>query len=380
MVFGLIAAQSSYLTGIARELKEDIALDKTVERLSRNLMNFDNGEVLMEQYFETVKKNFDDKTILIIDDSDISKPCSSKLEGLCRVRDGSTGELADGYWIAGANALTAANKQPIPIYSRVYSSLEEGYTSNNAETLKVLTFLSAHFPKETPRTFDRGYDAGYVFDYLIPNEEAFVVRMNNTRNLIHKGKSVPIKGLAQNFKGKFSLKFETKKGKKANCKISVVPVSLPKYPDKPLSLVICKGLGKEPLMLLTSLDTNDPRLGVTITKVYLMRWRIEEYYKFKKQGFGFEKFLVRSLNSIRNLDLLLTVAIGFIGTLSEKINESIEVMEIIAASKRLYGLAKFTFYAISDGLAAIFAKPYSGIRTFFKKPERTLQLSFWGCA
>jgi len=43
VVFGLIAAKSCYLTEIARKLKEDIALDKTVERLSRNAMNF-NGE------------------------------------------------------------------------------------------------------------------------------------------------------------------------------------------------------------------------------------------------------------------------------------------------------------------------------------------------
>ena len=114
--------------------------------------------------------------------------------------------------------------------------------------------------------------------------------------------------------------------------------------------------------------------AVTITKVYLMRWRIEEYCKFKKQGFDFEKFLVRSLKSIRNLDLLLTIAIGYIGTLSEKASESVEVMEIIEASKRLYGLAKFTFYAISDGLAVIFAKSYAGIRSFFRKSEPSLQL------
>jgi hypothetical protein len=109
-----------------------------------------------------------------------------------------------------------------------------------------------------------------------------------------------------------------------------------------------------------------------------MRWRIEEYYKFKKQGFDFEKFLVRSLKSIRNLDLLLTVAIGYIGTLSEKVNESIEVMKIVETSKRLYGLSKFTFYAISDGLAAIFAKSYTGIRSFFRKPEPSLQLFLTG--
>ena len=147
---------------------------------------------------------------------------------------------------------------------------------------------------------------------------------------------------------------------------------------KNCNLVICAGLGKEPLFLLTSLESTDPRLCVTITKVYLMRWRIEEYYKFKKQGFGFEKFLVRSLKSIRNLDLLLSIAIGYIGILSEKIDESMEVLEIIEASKRLYGLSNFTFYAISDGLFEIFSKLYTGISTFFERPPRSNQLCLLG--
>ncbi|GHV54133.1 hypothetical protein FACS1894216_13520 [Synergistales bacterium] len=109
-------------------------------------------------------------------------------------------------------------------------------------------------------------------------------------------------------------------------------------------------------MLPANLASDDKRLCVTVVKVYLMRWRIEEYYKFKKQGFGFERFLVRSLKSIRNLDLPLSVTIGYIGALSEKTDESLEVLQIIEVSKRLYGLSKFTFYAIAAGLVEIFGK------------------------
>jgi len=32
------------------------------------------------------------------------------------------------------------------------------------------------------------------------------------------------------------------------------------------------------------------------------------------------------------------MAIGYIGTLSEKVEESIEVVQVIVASKRLYGI------------------------------------------
>ena len=376
MIFGLLAGQSCHLTEIARKLKEDIPLDKTVERLSRNLMKFEGEEALWEQYMETVSGNFDDRTILIFDDSDISKRCSHKLEGLCRVRDGSTGELTNGYWYAGVSALSSEHKQPIPVYSRVYSSEEEGYTSNNAQTLKSLEFASAHFSKETIRAFDRGYDAGYIFDYLIPRQESFIVRMND-RSIIYKGNKTLLRQLVRKFKGKYILKFDSKNGKNANCKISIVPVSLPAYPDTVLHLVICNGLGKEPLLLLTSLSNNDDRLCVAITKIYLMRWRIEEYFKFKKQVLGFEKFLVRSLKSIRNLDLLLSIAIGFIGTLSEKVSQSLEVLQIIEASKRLYGLSRFTFYAIAYGLYAIFAKLYSGMNAFFRRSPPSIQLSLF---
>jgi hypothetical protein len=377
MIYGLLASQSCYLTEIARTLKEQAALDKVVERLSRNLMNFEAAGELWENYFDAVKSNFDDSTVLIIDDSDISKPCSSKLEGLCKVHDGSTGKIADGYWYAGVSALTAGRKQPIPVYGQLYSTAEEGYTSNNTETIKSLEFLSAHFPKTNIRAFDRGYDAGYVFSYLIPRKESFIVRMQGNRNVIHKGKTVLLRELVKGFKGKYALRFEKKDGNKSDCKISMTRVSLPNYPDSALNLVICRGLGKEPLLLLTSLASDDKRLGVTITKVYLMRWRIEEYYKFKKQDFGFEKFLVRSLKSIRNLDLLLSIAIGYIGVLSEKIDESPEILEVVKASKRLYGLAKFTFYAIADGLSEIFSKLYTGISHFLLRRPPSRQLSFF---
>jgi len=163
MIYGLLAGQKCYLSEIARELKEKTALDKVVERLSRNLMNFDGGQQLHENYIQAVKKQFDERTVLIIDDSDVSKACSSKLEGLCRVHDGSTGEITTGYWFAGVSALTAGHKQPIPVYNRVYSSVEDGYVSNNNETLKSLEFLSSHFPKTNIRALDRGYDGGLYF-------------------------------------------------------------------------------------------------------------------------------------------------------------------------------------------------------------------------
>ena len=84
---------------------------------------------------------------------------------------------------------------------------------------------------------------------------------------------------------------------------------------------------------------------------------------------------MRSLKSIRNLDVLLTIAIGYIGIMSEKSDEKTTVMEVIAISKRIYGTPKFLFYAIADGLFAVFAKVGRGISDMLKKQPKSNQLS-----
>ena len=265
---------------------------------------------------------------------------------------------------------------PIPVYSRIYSQTEQGYVSEDEETINGLKFLSSHFKKNNIRAFDRGYDNNRYYEYLIKNKEKFVIRAKKNRDVIYKGKGINILKLAHKFKGKYSLKFNKKNGRTANCKISIIPIKLVCRPNDDLNLVICYGFGKEPMLLITNLKSDDKRLGVAIVKVYLMRWRIEEYYRFKKQQFGYENLRVRSLNSIRNLDLLLTITIGYIGAISEKSDERVTVMQVIEYSKRIYGANKFAFYAIADGLFAILSKCKQGISDMLTKKPKSMQLSF----
>ena len=114
-----------------------------------------------------------------------------------------------------------------------------------------------------------------------------------------------------------------------------------------------------------------------MTKVYLLRWRIEEFYRFKKQQFNFEDFRVRSLNSIRSLDLLLTIAIGYIGMMSERIGERRTVMDLIHISKRIFDMPRFKFYAIADGLFAVFARCKQGVPHMLRKKSKDPQLSLF---
>lgn len=89
---------------------------------------------------------------------------------------------------------------------------------------------------------------------------------------------------------------------------------------------------------------------------------------------------VGALNSIRNSGLLITIAVGYIGFVSEKCEERITVMQLIKFSKRIFGTNKFIFYAVFDGLFALLAKYKQGINhmLFISPKPHSLQLSVLG--
>ena len=377
MMFGILSSQSCMLSEISRKLDEKTTLKKVIDRLSRNLNKFNESEKLFEQYLHAVKSQINKNTILIVDGSDITKKYSTKSEGIATVRDGSTGEWKLGYHTVGVTALTPEKKMPIPVYTKIFSAKENGFVSEDEETLNALNFLSCHFSKNNIRAFDRGYDNNRYYKYLIGRNEKFVIRAKKNRDVIYRGKRVNIMELAHKFKGKYSLKFRKKNGIGADCKISIIPVKLVCRPNDELNLVVCYGFGKEPMLLITNLKSDDKRLGVAVVKVYLTRWRIEEFYRFKKQQFGFENLRVRSLKSIRNLDLMLTIAVGYIGFISEKADERVAVMQLIEQSKRIYGANKFAFYAIAYGLFVVFSKCKKGISDMLKKKTKSMQLSLF---
>jgi len=55
-----------------------------------------------------------------------------------------------------------------------------------------------------------------------------------------------------------------------------------------------------------------------VVRDYFMRWRIEEYFRFKKQDLGFENYRVRRLKAMNNLNQFISMAIGVLCMLAEK--------------------------------------------------------------
>lgn len=379
MIYGLLEGNKTHLSEIARSLKEPITLKKTIERLSRNLHNFDDGKQVMNNYINIVKQNIkNDYSVIIIDNSDISKPCSKKMEALTDIRDGSTGEIVKGYQTIEAAILTSNGKMPLPVYEKVFSAAEEGFISETHENIQCLKSLSEHFANKCIRTLDRGFDANDYYRYFIKNKERFVIRLKKNRNVIYKEKTQNVLDVANKYKGKYNLKFRGKNKKIINCKISYIPVKLCEFSKQQLTLIAVYGLGDNPMMLITNLKSSDKKkLSLIVTKVYLMRWRIEEYFKFKKQQFDFEDIRVWSLKSIRNFNLITTIAVGYIGIMSSAKVRSIFFIEIIKCSKRIYDISKFVYYSLAYAIKNILVKTKIGIQSFILKKFKSQQFNIF---
>ena len=119
LIYGLICSSSSYLSEIARSLKENITLKKTIERLSNNLTNFDKEkrDYVWNNYVDKIKDKIDDNTVFWFDPGDLGKKNSKKLENLDLIKDGSTGEYINGYKMIEVAALTRREKLPIPVHA-----------------------------------------------------------------------------------------------------------------------------------------------------------------------------------------------------------------------------------------------------------------------
>jgi hypothetical protein len=379
MLYGILESQSTHLSNISRALKEETTLKKTIDRLSRNLNRFTDNDLLIENYMKIVKKYTSKLSVLIIDNGDISKPNGKVFDSLCKVRDGSTGKCVSGYHLLEISALTKNEKMPMPVYSHVYSSTDKDFMSEDNEVLKGLKHLTKHFSKNGIRTMDRGYDANAYYRYFLKECEPFIIRAKKNRDVIFNGNKENILSVTKRFKGKYSLSFKNKAGKRVECKIAFIPICLPMSPDKELNLIVVYGFSETPLMLISNVKSKDKRLPVIITKVYLMRWRIEEYYRFKKQQFNFEDFRVQSLTSIRGLNTILTLLIGLLATFSEKQDTSQLIFKVIKCSRRIYGKAKFIYYALGIGIFNILRKTKDGIYSFLnvKKIPSSQQLDIF---
>jgi len=383
VVFGIQASQDVKLSNIARSLKEDIALIKTENRLSRNLEAPELESHLSERLAAMGGQRVEVNTVLCLDLSDLRKEYARKMEYLAKVRDGSTGELHDGYWLCDVVAAEVKGSEIVPLYQKLYSAEAKDFPSENAEILEAVDRVRKHAAGRGIWAMDRGGDRKHLLEPLLERGERFVIRSTGQRTVVDrhrlKGSLIEVGGRCRLRYQAQVIKIEAGQEKVYKLGYGAEPVRLPGREEK-LWLVVVAGFGQEPLLLLTNLNVaRDSESLWWIAQIYLTRWKIEETFRFLKQSYRLEDIRVLRYQRLRNLVVLVTAAAYFAATfLGQRLKLKILCERLLIISLRFFGIPPFRFYALADGIRR--ALSHTGLETH-SPPPQNLQFELllaWG--
>ena len=372
MTCGIVVSKSCLLTQISQRLQENTKKRYTVDRLSDHLARGIPEEALTD-YLRYIRSITPSEPVIHIDDSDVIKPEGYHFESLGIVRDGSRSTpeksvFCKGYHVTEACVLTDSN-HPVSIFSELHSSTEKGFTSTNHITFAAMERGAKLFKKAT-YVMDRGYDDNKIFQQMWELGQNFVIRLTQKRKMFFHGKWVPATRLCAQRKGKVKLNLFYK-GKEHEAYISHVKVQLTAA-KRDVYLVLVYGITEHPMMLVTNKAISGKEDVIKIARLYFSRWRIEEYFRAKKQIFDFENFRVRKLKAINALNFYIGIAMAFLAHMTRKDEANALLKSVLEAARPIKDKVQFLYYRIADGISELLRHAHIGIRDWFK-PKRPNQ-------
>ena len=366
MTYGMLASGSCLLTDIVDQLHETSKKVNSVERLTRHL-NKGTPVKALNSYLSVIRKWIPGEPVIHIDDSDIVKPDGYKFESLGIVRDGSKSTdtkniYEKGYHVTEACVLTKSN-HPVSIFSEIHSSKEKSFTSTNDITFSAMERGAAMFGKAT-FVMDRGYDDNKMFLKLDELKQDYVIRLTAKRKLFFHGKWVPATQLRNQRKGKIKTPLMYK-GKRHDAYLSHVKVQITAS-RKDIYLVLVYGITEHPMMLATNKEIKSKEDVIKVAKTYFSRWRIEEYFRCKKQMFQFENFRVRKLSAINALNFYITLCMAFLTHISMKSETNALKVSTIQKADPIKEKVHFCYYRLAKGISGILSYAKEGVRLWFR--------------
>lgn len=352
MLFGIQASRDIKLSNIARSLSEEIKLIKTENRLSRNAQGEDLTVRFNEDIIKRAAKRVLPDTVIALDLSDIHKPFAKKMDYLADVWNGSEGRVTKGYWLLEATAADVENETITPLYSELYSHEANKYESENQKILHAVELISASTEKRGIFAIDRGADRRILVGEFGKMGIKFVIRISARRNLENRNKQQEkVRSIARRIhaQDKYTITID-KEGYKEDIEITLGKRTGLRLNETEVSLVVVRGFGKEPMLLLTNVD-KEPK---EILEIYLTRWKCEESFRFLKQEYHLEDIRVRRYNSLRNTIALVHAVFYFLSVyLGRSLKINILLKKILEKAKRFFQIPVFKHYAIADGIYRI---------------------------
>ena len=377
ITYGMLASGSCLLTDVVDKLHEPSKKINVIDRLSKHL---DKGTLASAaaSYLQQVRNWVPADPVIHIDDSDVVKPDGYKFESLGIVRDGSESTSTKnvykkGYHVTEACVLTTSN-HPVSIFSKIHSSAEKGYKSANVITFEAMEQGAALFKRAT-FCMDRGYDDNKMFLKLDDLEQDYVIRLTSKRKLLYHNKWTPATELRDRRKGKIKTSVFYR-GKEYEAYLSHVRVQITAS-RKDIYLVLVYGITEHPMMLATNKEIKSKEDVLRMARIYFSRWKIEEYFRCKKQMFQFENFRVRKLHAINALNFYITVCMAFLAHLSMKPETNAVKVSIIQKADPVKEKVFFCYYRLAKGISGILSYAKEGVRLWFRtKRPKYRQLCF----
>jgi hypothetical protein len=368
MLYGIQARGSVRLSEIARSLADDASVKKRIDRLSRNLGREGLGDEISRGVLEEGASRIERDTLLIVDPTDITKKYAKKMECLAGVRDGSEKQKGLGYWVDTIVGARVDSPEIIPLVHRLYSQNARDFVSENHELLDAIGRVSHATEGRGIFVVDRGGDRRALYKELLKEGSSvrFIIRQRGDRLLVHGGRLRETLELAKGCKTPYAQTVIRQKdgGEKAYfIQFGSCPVRLPEHPQTPLWLVVARGFGEKPLMLLTTEPMRRNHSAVWwIVRAYITRWRIEETIRFIKQSYGFEDIRVLRYERLRNMAALVLAAAFFTAVrIGHRPKLEILALHALKASQRIFGIPDFRYYALADGIKNILGRSGQGI-------------------
>ena len=371
ITYGMLASGSCLLTDVVDKLHEPSKKINVVDRLSKHL---DKGTPASAaaSYLQQVRNWVPADPVIHIDDSDVVKPDGYKFESLGIVRDGSESTSTKnvykkGYHVTEACVLTTSN-HPVSIFSKIHSSAEKGYKSANVITFEAMEQGAALFKRAT-FCMDRGYDDNKMFLKLDDLEQDYVIRLTSKRKLLYHNKWTPATELRDRRKGKIKTSVFYR-GKEHKAYLSHVRVQITAS-RKDIYLVLVYGITEHPMMLATNKEIKSKEDVLRVARIYFSRWKIEEYFRCKKQMFQFENFRVRKLHAINALNFYITVCMAFLAMVSMEPESNALKIAIIKTANPVKEKVFFCYYRLAKGISGILSYAKEGVRLWFrtKRPK-----------
>ena len=295
-------------------------------------------------YRQSVARAIPPDTPLIIDLTDLAKPRARKMKYLALVRDGSEGNLVNGYWCIEVYACLQ-RKRVLPLALDVYSVEDPAVGSQNLQIERVVQAVHQDLQGHGIWVADRGFDGLEAYETWFSLPAHFVIRQRGDRSIVTS------QGVQLRLRDYVEWLHQHQRWRVSSQEIVFSPVSLPERSESLHLVASWRPGAAEPLIVLTTLVVANLDQARQVLSYYRKRWVCEEAVQFLKMRVGFEGFCVRRYEALQRLAILAMFAMGFLTWILLRSRDL--TRRLFSWTSRFRRQVQFVYYRLLDGLQEV---------------------------